>query len=74
VHAVKKHETLADAQIFFLASLPNIGREKATTLLNTYQTPLNALLNLDQWTKNVHGLGPKITRKVRQVIHKPYKE
>jgi Fanconi anemia group M protein len=74
VHAVKKHETLADAQIFFLASLPNIGREKATTLLNTYQTPLNALLNLDQWTKDVHGLGPKITKKVRQVIHAPYKE
>jgi len=74
VHAVKKHETLADAQIFFLASLPNIGREKATTLLNTYQTPLNALLNLDQWTKDVHGLGPKITKKVRQVIHKSYKE
>lgn len=74
VHAVKKHETLADAQIFFLASLPNIGREKATTLLNSYQTPLNALLNLDQWTKDVHGLGPKITKKVRQVIHKPYNE
>jgi len=74
VHAVKKHETLADAQIFFLASLPNIGREKATALLNSYQTPLNALLNLDLWTKAVHGLGPKITKKVRQVIHTPYKE
>jgi len=74
VHPVKKHETLADAQIFFLASLPNIGREKATTLLNSYQTPLNALLNLDRWTKDVHGLGPKITKKVRQVIHSPYKE
>jgi len=74
VHAVKKHETLADAQIFFLASLPNIGREKAKTLLNSYQTPLNALLNLDRWTKTVHGLGPKITKKVRQVIHTPYKE
>jgi len=74
VHAVKKHETLADAQIFFLASLPNIGREKATALLNSYQTPLNALLSLDLWTKAVHGLGPKITKKVRQVIHTPYKE
>lgn len=74
VHAVKKHETLADAQIFFLASLPNIGREKATALLNSYQTPLNALLNLDLWIKAVHGLGPKITKKVRQVIHTPYKE
>ncbi len=74
VHPVKKHETLADAQIFFLASLPNIGREKATALLNSYQTPLNALFNLDRWTKDVHGLGPKITKKVRQVIHTPYKE
>jgi Fanconi anemia group M protein len=74
VHPVKKHETLADAQIFFLASLPNIGREKATALLNSYQTPLNALLNLDLWTKAVHGLGPKITKKVRHVIHTPYKE
>jgi ERCC4-type nuclease len=74
VHPVKKHETLADAQIFFLASLPNIGREKATALLNSYQTPLNALLNLDRWTKDVHGLGPKITKKVSQVIHTPYKE
>jgi len=74
VHPVKKHETLADAQIFFLASLPNIGREKATTLLNSYQTPLNALLNLDRWTKDVHGLGSKITKKVRKVIHSPYKE
>jgi Fanconi anemia group M protein len=74
VHPVKKHETLADAQIFFLASLPNIGREKATALLNSYQTPLNALLNLDLWTKAVHGLGPKITKKVREVIRTPYKE
>jgi ERCC4-type nuclease len=74
VHPVKKHETLADAQIFFLASLPNIGREKAVALLNSYQCPLNALVNVDQWTKDVHGLGPKITKKVKNVIHKPYEE
>ena len=72
VHAVKKHETLADAQIFFMASLPNIGREKAVALLNSYQSPLNALVNVDQWSKDVHGLGPKITKKVKDVIHKTY--
>jgi len=38
VHPVKKLETLADAQIFFIASLPNIGREKATTLLKRCYT------------------------------------
>ena len=74
VHPVKKHETLADAQIFFLASLPNIGREKAVALLNSYQCPLNALNNVDQWSRDVHGLGPKITKKVKKVIHQPYEE
>ncbi|MEM2936438.1 MAG: ERCC4 domain-containing protein [Candidatus Bathyarchaeia archaeon] len=29
VHPMKKLETLTEAQIFFMASLPNIGREKA---------------------------------------------
>ncbi|MFQ5758338.1 MAG: ERCC4 domain-containing protein [Candidatus Bathyarchaeia archaeon] len=73
IHPVKKHETLADAQIFFIASLPNVGRERATSLLQTYQTPLNALLNIENWAKAVHGLGPKTTTKVKQVLHKPYK-
>ena len=74
VHPVKKLETLAEAQIFFLASLPNIGREKAIALLKSYQAPLNALINVDQWPKDVHGLGPKITKKVKRVIHEPYEK
>ena len=74
VHPVKKLETLAEAQIFFLASLPNIGREKAIALLKSYQAPLNALINVDRWSKDVHGLGPKITEKVKRVIHEPYEK
>jgi ERCC4-type nuclease len=74
VHAIKKTETLADAQIFLLASLPNIGREKAVSILNSYQTPMNALLNVDRWTKEAYGLGPIITEKVKQVLNTPYKE
>jgi len=72
VHPVKKTDTLADAQIFFMASLPNIGREKAVAILNAYQNPLNALVNVDQWPRDVHGLGPKITKKVKDVIHKTF--
>ncbi|MEM2110721.1 MAG: ERCC4 domain-containing protein [Candidatus Bathyarchaeia archaeon] len=72
VHPVKKNETLADAQIFFLASLPNIGREKATSLLKTYGTPFNALVNVDRWPKDAYGLGPKITAKVKEVLHTSY--
>lgn len=74
VHPIKKTETLADAQIFFIASLPNIGREKAVSILNMYQTPMNALLNVDRWAKEAYGLGPIITQKVKQVLHTPYKE
>jgi len=74
VHPVKKTETLTEAQIFFMASLPNIGREKAIALLKSYQAPLNALINVDQWPKTVHGLGPKITKKVKRVIYEPYEK
>ena len=74
VHAFKKTDTLADAQVFLVASLPNIGREKAVALLNSYQTPLNAFINVDDWTKNVHGLGPVISSRVKEVLSTPYKE
>ncbi|PVX26732.1 MAG: hypothetical protein CW691_00485 [Candidatus Bathyarchaeum sp.] len=74
VHPVKKHDSLSEAQIFVMASLPNIGREKAVSLLKSYQCPLNALNNVDRWQKDVHGLGPKITKKVKEVIHKTYDE
>ncbi|MBS7657441.1 hypothetical protein KEJ33_05910 [Candidatus Bathyarchaeota archaeon] len=74
IHPVKKIETLADAQVFFLASLPNIGREKAIGLLEAYDTPFNALANLPRWVKDVYGLGPVITQKVEEVLHTPYSE
>jgi ERCC4-type nuclease len=74
VHPVKKCETLSDAQIFFMASLPNIGREKAVSLLNSYQCPLNALNNVDRWSRDIKGLGPKITKKVKDVIYETYEE
>ena len=74
VHPVKKTETLAETQIFFLASLPNIGREKAVSLLETFETPFNALVNLDRWARDVHGLGPKIAKKVEEVLHTSYSE
>jgi Fanconi anemia group M protein len=74
VHAFKRNETLSDAQVYFVASLPNIGREKATAVLRSYQTPLNALINVDDWSKTVHGLGPVITNKVKEVLSAPYRE
>jgi Fanconi anemia group M protein len=74
VHPCKKTETLSEAQVYFVASLPNIGREKAFAVLKSYQTPLNALVSVDDWTKTVYGLGPIITNKVKEVLNTPYKE
>ncbi len=74
VHAFKKIDTLADAQLYFVASLPNIGREKASAVLKSYQTPLNAVLNVDDWAKTVHGLGPVISNKVKEVLNTPFRE
>jgi len=72
IHPIKPTETLQDQQIFFLASLPVIGREKAITLLQAYQTPMKALLNVDNWKEEAYGLGPIITEKVKQVLHTPH--
>jgi ERCC4-type nuclease len=74
VHAFKQTETLSDAQVYFVASLPSIGREKAVAVLKAYQTPLNALINVDDWSKTVHGLGPVISNRVKEVLGTPYKE
>ena len=74
MHAFKKCDTLSDAQVYFVASLPSIGREKATAVLNAYQTPMNALINVDDWSKSVQGLGPVITNRVKDVLSTPYKE
>lgn len=74
VHAFKKCDTLSDAQVYFVASLPSIGREKATAILQSYQTPINALINVDDWPKAVDGLGPVITNRVKDVINTPYQD
>ena len=74
VHAAKKTETLNDAQLYFISSLPNIGREKAVAILKSYQTPMNALISVDAWAKEVHGLGPIISKKVEKVLNTPFEE
>jgi ERCC4-type nuclease len=72
VHPFKKMDTLADAQMYFVASLPNVGREKASAILECYQTPLNAMINVDNWPETVHGLGPKISSKAKEVLNTPF--
>jgi len=74
VHAFKNYDTVSEAQLYFISSLPNVGREKATALLQSYQTPQNALINVDDWSKTVNGLGPVIANKVKEILKTPYKD
>ena len=74
VHPMKRLESLPEAQIYFLASLPNVGREKATALLRAYGTPMNALQNVERWARDLKGFGPKIVERVREVLHTHYEE
>jgi ERCC4-type nuclease len=74
VHAFKNYDGTSDAQVYFVASLPNVGREKALALLKSYQTPLNALINVDDWPETVHGLGPIISNKAKEVLRTPFKQ
>ena len=74
VHAFKNYDSTSDAQIYFVASLPNVGREKALAILKSYQTPLNALINVDDWSETVRGLGPIISSKAKEVLKTPFKE
>ncbi len=74
VHPFKKVDTIADAQLYFVASLPNVGREKALSILKCYQTPLNAMINVDGWSEAVYGLGPKISSKAKEVLNTPFTE
>jgi ERCC4-type nuclease len=73
VHAFKKIDSISDAQVYFIASLPNIGREKALAILKSYQTPINALMNVDDWSETVYGLGPIISNKAKEVLNSSFK-
>jgi ERCC4-type nuclease len=73
VHAFKKVDSIFDAQVYFMASLPNIGREKAIAILKSYQTPINALMSIDDWHETVYGLGPIISNKAKEVLNSPFK-
>lgn len=74
VHAFKKVDSTTDAQVYFVASLPNIGREKAIAILRSYRTPMNALINVGGWSETVYGLGPIISGKAKEVLNSAFKE
>jgi len=71
VHPIKTVESLSESQIFFIGSLPNIGREKAKSILAQFYSPISALNAVNRWHE-VEGIGPKIIEKVKKVLESPF--
>ncbi|BDR91162.1 ERCC4 domain-containing protein [Vulcanisaeta souniana] len=71
---VKRGETIKDAQIQFLSSLPGIGPKRAEALLRVFGTPLEALNNLGQWTRRVDNINENLVGLVRKVLTTRYGE
>ncbi|WP_054857551.1 ERCC4 domain-containing protein [Vulcanisaeta sp. JCM 16159] len=69
---VKRGETIRDAQVQFLSSLPGIGPKRAEALLRTFGTPLDALNNLGQWTRRVDNINEGIVSLVRKILTTRY--
>mgnify|MGYP001770726556 FL=1 len=69
---IKRGETIRDAQIQFLSSLPGIGPRRAEALLRAFGTPLNALNNLGQWARRVDNINESIVSLVRKVLTTKY--
>jgi len=68
VRPVKKYSSIEEQQIFFLAGLPLIGREKAISILKSFGTPLNALNHYKLWSKRINGIGESTVKKIEQVL------
>ncbi len=71
---VKKGETIRDAQIQFLSSLPGIGPRRAEALLRVFGTPLETLNNLGQWSRRVDNINENLVSLVRKVLTTRYGE
>lgn len=64
----KKSDSIRDAQVSLLASLPGIGVKRAIKLLRIYGTPLNALMNFRQWRNKIDGLTPLNMAMIRRIL------
>ncbi len=71
---IRKGETIRDAQIQFLSSLPGIGPKRAEALLRAFGTPIDALNNLGQWTRKVNNINEGLVSIVRKVLTTKYGE
>jgi ERCC4-type nuclease len=65
---LRPQPSTSDYQINILTSLPYVGETTAKLILNEFGSPLNALTNIDRWSKI-----PRITalrlRKIREVLN-----
>ena len=72
IHPVKKFKSIRDAQIYSISSLPGIGAERASSILEHYRTPAKALDNIDSWPDEIDGIGLKTAEKARKILRSAF--
>jgi Fanconi anemia group M protein len=65
-------DSAADEQEFFVAGLPGVNVVRARALLKHFQTPMQVVTRIDEWTE-VSGIGPKTATSARQLLYADYK-
>lgn len=60
------------SQIYFISSLPGMGAERASSILERYETPAKALNNIDSWPDEIDGIGSKTAGKARKILHSAF--
>lgn len=68
---VKRKMGIREAQVAFLSSLPGIGARRAEKLLEVFGNPMNALNNLNQWSRKIDGISEGIISRIRKILLTP---
>lgn len=65
---IRPKPSITDHQLHILTSLPSVGEKTARELLERFNTPVNAIRNIDDWTK-VRGITPQRARKIKEILY-----
>lgn len=65
---IRPKPSITDHQLHILTSLPRVGEKTARALLEEYETPVNAIRNIDDWSK-IKGITPPRARKIKEILY-----
>ncbi len=64
----------SEKQEYLISSLPDVSAVRAKSLLKYFKSPMNVFVATEKELQEVKGIGKKITRSIKEVLEKAYKE